>query len=68
MTNSAEHAEVVRRGYAPFNAADVLALHEIFDEGATWHTPGRSSVAGCPAHRPTAPSPLRTDTGCDTIW
>jgi ketosteroid isomerase-like protein len=39
-------AEVVRRGYLAFNAGDIRALHEVFDEQATWHTPGRSPVAG----------------------
>lgn len=41
-----ENAEVVRRGYAAFNAADMAALTEIVDESATWHTPGRSPIAG----------------------
>jgi ketosteroid isomerase-like protein len=41
-----ENAEVVRRGYAAFNAADVDALTALFDENASWHTPGRSSIAG----------------------
>ena len=46
MSNAAENAEIVRRGYAAFNAADLEALAEIFDERASWHTPGRSSIAG----------------------
>ena len=41
-----ESAEVVRRGYAAFNAGDIDTLMEIFDEKASWHTPGRSSIAG----------------------
>ncbi len=41
-----ENAEAVRRGYAAFNAADMETLTELFDESASWHTPGRSSIAG----------------------
>lgn len=41
-----DSAEVVRRGYAAFNAADIAALTELIDENATWHTPGRSPIAG----------------------
>ena len=46
MSQAAENAEVVRRGYAAFNAADLEALREIFDERASWHTPGHSPIAG----------------------
>lgn len=41
-----ENAEVVRRGYAAFNAADVDALLQLFAEDSSWHTPGRSPIAG----------------------
>jgi ketosteroid isomerase-like protein len=41
-----ENAAVVRRGYEAFNAGDMETLTEIFDESASWHTPGRSSLAG----------------------
>ena len=41
-----KNADVVRRGYAAFNAADLAALTEIFAEDSSWHTPGRSSSAG----------------------
>jgi ketosteroid isomerase-like protein len=44
--NANESAAVVRRGYAAFNAADVAALVDLFDENASWHTPGRSPIAG----------------------
>lgn len=45
--NEAEkNAEIVRRAYAAFNAADMKTLTETFDESASWHTPGRSPVAG----------------------
>ncbi len=39
-------AAVVRRGYEAFNTADVKTLMEILDEEASWHTPGRSPIAG----------------------
>jgi ketosteroid isomerase-like protein len=41
-----DNAEVVRRGYAAFNAADIATLGELMDENVTWHTPGRSPIAG----------------------
>lgn len=41
-----ESADVVRRGYEAFNAADLATLTEITDENASWHTPGRSPIAG----------------------
>ncbi|MEO8092438.1 MAG: nuclear transport factor 2 family protein [bacterium] len=43
---AAENAAVVRRGYEAFNAADMETLTELFDENGSWHTPGRSSLAG----------------------
>jgi ketosteroid isomerase-like protein len=46
MTVAEQNTEIVRRGYAAFNAADLDTLTELFDEGATWHTPGKSSAAG----------------------
>jgi uncharacterized protein len=46
MTRAREHADVVRMGYQAINAGDIRALHELFDEKASWHTPGHSSVAG----------------------
>jgi ketosteroid isomerase-like protein len=46
MTRADEHADVVRRGYQAFNMGDIKALNELFDEKATWHTPGHSAVAG----------------------
>jgi uncharacterized protein len=39
-------AEVVRRGYEAFNSGDIKALYELFDEKASWHTPGHNCVAG----------------------
>ena len=46
INESEKNAEVVRRAYADFNAADIKTLTEIFDESAFWHTPGRNPVAG----------------------
>jgi hypothetical protein len=43
---AAENAAIVRRGYEAFNAGDMKTLTELFDEGAVWRTPGRSSLAG----------------------
>ena len=41
-----ENAAIVRRGYEAFNSGDMNTLTELFDESASWHTPGRSSLAG----------------------
>jgi uncharacterized protein len=41
-----ENAEIVRRGYEAFNAGDMETLTQLFDENASWHTPGRSPIAG----------------------
>jgi ketosteroid isomerase-like protein len=41
-----KNAEIVRRGYQAFNTADIKTLTELFDEKASWHTPGRGSLAG----------------------
>jgi len=46
MGKTEDNAEVVRRGYAAFDAADMKALTEIFHENASWHTPGRSRITG----------------------
>lgn len=43
---AAENAAIMRRGYEAFNAGDINALTEIFDESAVWHAPGRTSLAG----------------------
>ena len=40
------NADLVRKGYAAFSAADIQTLTELISETATWHTPGRSPVAG----------------------
>jgi uncharacterized protein len=46
MNKGEQNAEIVRRGYAAFNSGDMKTLTEIFDENASWHTPGRGSLAG----------------------
>jgi ketosteroid isomerase-like protein len=43
---SDKNAEIIRRGYHAFNTADMKTLTELFDENASWHTPGRSFLAG----------------------
>ena len=40
------NADIVRRGYQAFNEADIDTLTELFDENSSWHTPGRSPIAG----------------------
>jgi ketosteroid isomerase-like protein len=39
-------AALVRRGYEAINAPDLETLAELFDENASWHTPGLSPLAG----------------------
>ena len=46
MNEAERNAETVRRGYAAFNSADMETLTEIFHENSSWHTPGRSPLAG----------------------
>ena len=46
MSLAEENADVVRRGYAAFNAGDGKTLLELVDEHASWHTPGRGRVVG----------------------
>lgn len=46
MNQAEKNAETIRRGYAAFNAADMKTLTALFDEHATWHTPGQSPIAG----------------------
>ncbi len=42
---AAEDAALVRRGYEAFNSGDMATLTELFDENASWHTPG-SAIGG----------------------
>jgi uncharacterized protein len=46
MNDAEKNAEIVRRGYAAFNSADMKTLSELFHENASWHTPGRGRLAG----------------------
>ena len=41
-----KNAEIIRRGYQAFNTADMKTLTELFDESASWHTPGQGSIGG----------------------
>jgi uncharacterized protein len=40
-----ENVAIMRRAYEAFNKGELETLTEIFDEGAVWHLPGRSSMA-----------------------
>jgi thiamine pyrophosphate-dependent acetolactate synthase large subunit-like protein len=44
--DSDKNAEIIRRGYRAFNTGDMKTLTELFDKNASWHTPGRSILAG----------------------
>jgi len=46
MNEAERNAETVRRGYEAFNSGDMKTLTEIFHESTSWHTPGRSPIAG----------------------
>ncbi len=46
MTLAEKNADVVRKGYEAFSTADMETLTKLFDENASWHTPGNSSAAG----------------------
>jgi ketosteroid isomerase-like protein len=46
MNLGEENAAIVRRAYEAFNTADMAALTELMDESISWHTPGKSSIAG----------------------
>ena len=46
MNEAEKNADIVQRAYAAFNSADMNTLTESFDEMASWHTPGRSPIAG----------------------
>jgi uncharacterized protein len=40
------NAAIVRRGYEALNAGDLAKLTELFGDDVSWHTPGRSPLAG----------------------
>ena len=46
MSQTHDNVAIVRRGYRAVNDADLVALAGLFDQNASWHTPGRSPVAG----------------------
>ncbi|GLS23651.1 hypothetical protein GCM10007874_66720 [Labrys miyagiensis] len=46
VTQRYQNTELVRRGYAAFNSGDLDTLAQIIDESCTWHTPGKSPIAG----------------------
>lgn len=46
MSNADKNVELVRRGYEAFNKGDMKTLTELFHENASWHTPGKSPIAG----------------------
>ena len=46
MSVAETNAGLIRKGYAAFNAGDMKTLDQIFQDNATWHTPGRSSLGG----------------------
>ena len=41
-----ENSAIVRRGYDALNSADLAPLIELFDQDASWHTPGHGPLAG----------------------
>jgi uncharacterized protein len=40
------NAVIIRRGYEAFNRGDLETLTELFGDDVSWHTPGRSPLAG----------------------
>lgn len=40
------NAAVIEDAYEAFNTGDIATLTTLFHEHASWHTPGRSSIAG----------------------
>lgn len=44
-------AAIVRRGYEALNGGDFEELAELFRDDVSWHTPGRSPLAGDVAGR-----------------
>jgi uncharacterized protein len=51
MNDSQKNIESVKRGYDAFNKGDMKTLTELFDERASWHTPGTSPIAGIHKNR-----------------
>lgn len=46
MSQTMTNADVVREGYQAFNEADIDTLTRLFDEHASWDTPGNGSASG----------------------
>jgi ketosteroid isomerase-like protein len=46
MTQTMTNTDVVRRGYQAFNDADGATLTRLFDERASWDTPGHGVTSG----------------------
>ena len=57
-----KNAEIVRRGYQAFNAADMKTLTELFDEKATWHVPGKIPMSAT-TRAATPSSPISPGSG-----
>jgi uncharacterized protein len=45
-TDTITNSDRVREGYQAFNTADIPTLARLFSERCSWHTPGRSPIAG----------------------
>ena len=45
-TAATSNADIVSRGYAAFNSADIDTLTRLMDPNVAWHTPGKSAIAG----------------------
>ena len=46
MSQTMTNTDVVRRGYQAFNEADIDTLTRLFDQSASWDTPGQGAVSG----------------------
>ncbi|MFK0688827.1 nuclear transport factor 2 family protein [Mesorhizobium sp. IMUNJ 23033] len=46
VTPENQNSDLVRRGYAAFDAGDMETLTQTIDASCTWHSPGKSSLAG----------------------
>ncbi len=43
---SGGNADIVQRAYEALNRADIVTLAKLFNKTASWHTPGRATIAG----------------------
>ena len=61
------NAAIVRRGYEAFDSGDHRRrLTELFGENASWHTPGRSPLAGDIVGRDAVRGPVSAATAVET--